>query len=61
MFLEIEVDPRTGQEKGQQEVNKDEIMNRHPAAHDLWSWVAGARIGSVFSMLSKGYKYKKLS
>jgi len=60
MFLEIEVDPCTGQEKGQQKVSKDDIIAKHPTIHDLVAWASGARIGSVFSIMAHGYKYKRL-
>jgi len=61
MFLEIEVDTRTGIEKGQKEVDGDHIIEKHPNVLDLMSWVKGARVGSVFSIISRGYKYKKVS
>jgi hypothetical protein len=61
MFLEIEVDARTGHEKNRQEVSKDQILGKHPYVMDLVSWLDGARVGSVFSIIARGYKYKRLS
>lgn len=61
MFLEIEVDPRTGIEKGQKEVSGKHIAEKHADVLDLVSWVDGARVGSVFSILKRGYKYKRVS
>lgn len=60
MFLETELDPRTGAEKGQREVTREEVLERHPDNYDIRAWVCGARIGSVFSIMARGYKYKRL-
>lgn len=60
MFLEIKLDDRTGKEKGQQEVSGEIILTKHPDNHDIQAWVQGARIGSVFSIIACGYKYKRL-
>jgi hypothetical protein len=60
VFLEIEVDTRTGHEKSRQEVSKDHILDKHPHIMDLTSWLDGARVGSVFSIIARGYKYKRL-
>lgn len=60
MFLEIELDSRTGQEKGQREISREELLEQHPTNSDLRSWAQGARIGSVFSLMAQGYKYKRL-
>ena len=60
MFLETELDPRTGAEKGQKKVTREQVLERHPNNHDIQAWAKGARVGSVFSLMAHGYKYERL-
>jgi hypothetical protein len=61
MFLEVELNKNTGEERGQQKLTREQIIEKFPGNYDLRAWLSNARIGSVFSLLSQGYRYKRLS
>lgn len=61
MFLETELNKTTGEARGEQKLTREQVIEKHPDNYDLRSWASNARIGSSFSMLSQGYRYKRLA
>ncbi len=59
MFIEITLNSRTGVEESRTEISSEDLLAKHPNVMDLSSWVYGARPGSKFSIINKGFLYEK--
>ena len=59
-FLETKKNLRNGQVEEEKEISDKDLLEKHRFNCDLLSWVDCSSVGSTFSIMAKGFYYKRI-